>query len=153
MAEDDSDFSKQKLSPEGQVDKKSEYISSESRSGQISHGHSLISSKYKSRRILADLEEQKKKNATFLSYTIPETMQEIRDAKNKKSLVQNFIAKQVLQEGLDLNKLSPDEIKEIATKMGLQNFKVDQQVLNDIRGRVLRIKNNVNYSNNPKRKL
>jgi hypothetical protein len=128
---------------------------SESKSGNVQHPHVLPSSKYKSKRPKNKLSflGKKKENQQFLSYEVSEEMQEVRDAKHQIYLLHNAIAKQVFDQGIDMNRLSPDEVKKIASAMGVKNMQVNEQLIKDLQQRVIRMQNSVNYSQTPKRKL
>lgn len=128
----------------------------ESKSGNVQHPHVLPSSKYKSKRghkTSLSFRAKKEKNLQFLSYEVSEKMQEVRDAKHQIYLLHNAIAKQVFDQGIDMNRLSPDEVKNIAAQMGVKNMQVNEQLLKDLRQRVMRMRNDVNYTQTPKRKL
>ena len=91
--------------------------------------------------------KKSKKNNTFqflkiennklLSYHIPEQLKELRDIKNKQNLFLNGLSKHL--QGMELNKISPDTIKEIAAKMGVQNLQVTEQMLQEVRNRVVKL--------------
>ena len=128
----------------------------ESKSGDVQHSHVLPSSKYKSKRgakTSLSFRAKKEKNRQFLSYEVSKKMQEVRDAKHQIYLLHNAIAKEVFDQGIDMNRLSPDEVKKIASAMGLKNMQVNEQLIQDLKQRVIRMQNNVNYSQTPKRKL
>ena len=76
-------------------------------------------------------------NSKLLSYRIPEKLKEMKDIKSKQNIFLNALANHL--QGMELNKISPEKIKEMAAKMGVQNLQVTEQMLQEVRNRVVKL--------------
>ena len=128
-----------KKSPEDTSTSENSSVLAESKSGDIQHHHFVPSHAIKSERdskkrknFLASRAEDKKQ----LSYRTHSQLKALQKVKDADQILVAELSKLLHADGIEAKRLKAEEVQEKAAEFGLQNLKITQEMLQQIKQRI-----------------